>query len=236
MRFLEGIDNAQKIRGVVVANNIISRPYYNGLYAHFCDDLAVDVLHVKDVRNAASADGNAVRVNGAAITDNNNIVLNGVMCNGSARHGIRIEHATGVVVSGASLRNSGSGTQTSVILLTMCNDAEVAGGIIDGSNLSGASVGVIHADRVSNFRVRGARIMGHNSATTQDGIRLFNGSGTNSVAIFNGLQISGCGRHGIYTTNSDRVIVTGSDVRDVVNATKINISGATTSVNADNIT
>lgn len=45
-----------------------------------------------------------------------------------------------------------------------------------------------------------------------------------------------CGRHAVNTTNYDRVIVTSSDLRDVVSATKILISGATTQVTADNIT
>jgi len=75
-------------------------------------------------------------------------------------------------------------------------------------------------------------IIGNTGNTTRDGIRA---TGSNSL-IVNGCNIKDAGRHAVYTTTSDRVIVTNSDVRDVVSATKINISGATTSVNANNIT
>lgn len=160
------------------------------------------------------------------------LVVQGNIVSGTANHAIFLDRVVGGELAGNDIGAIGGTTRVGV-LIRNSDRVRVVGGQIDcGLSTNGNGITIEDSSRVS---VVGVQLYGSSGATNQDGIRA-QGSGTNTSIIINGNYIGGFARYAVHTTNTDRVIVTNNDVRDVVGGTKIFLSGATTTVNANNIT
>ena len=161
-----------------------------------------------------------------------NLVLSGNQVSGTGNHAIFLDYTFGATLSSNIVSNIG-GSARHAVYIRNSERISISGGQYDSSlSTNGNCIAIENSSKVT---INGTHLIGSTSATNQDGIRSF-GSGTNNSIIVNGCYVGGFSRYAIYTTNSDRVILTSNDVRDVVGGTKILISGATTSVNANNIT
>lgn len=161
-----------------------------------------------------------------------NLVLSGNQVSGTGDHAILLDYTFGATLSSNIVSNIG-GSGRHAVYVRNSERVSISGGQYDSSlSTNGNGIAIENSSRVT---INGAHLIGSAAATNQDGIRSY-GSGTNNSIIVNGCYIGGFSRYAIYTTNSDRVILTSNDVRDVVGGTKILISGATTSVNTNNVT
>ena len=161
-----------------------------------------------------------------------NLVLSGNQVSGTGDHAILLEYTFGATLSSNIVSNIGGSTRNA-ILIRNSERVSISGGQYDSSlTTNGNGIAIENSSKIT---INGAHLVGSTAATNQDGIRSF-GTGTNNSIIVNGCYVGGFSRYAVYTTNSDRVVVTSNDVRDVVGGTKILISGATTSVNTNNVT
>jgi len=161
-----------------------------------------------------------------------NLVLSGNQISDTVDHAILLDYTFGATLSSNTVSSLG-GSGRSAIYIRNSERVSISGGQYDSSlSTNGHGIAIENSSKVT---INSAHLVGSAAATDQDGIRSF-GTGTNNSIIVNGCYVEGFSRYAFYTTNSDRVIATSNDVRNVVSATKILISGATTSVNANNIT
>lgn len=161
-----------------------------------------------------------------------NLVISGNHVSGTGDHAILLDYTFGATLASNTVSNIG-GSARNAILIRNCERVSISGGQYDSSLLTnGNGIAIENSSRVT---INGAHLIGSAAATNQDGIRA-SGAGTNNSIIVSGCYIGGFSRYAIYTTNSDRVVLTSNDARDVVSATKLLISGATTSVNTNNVT
>ena len=160
------------------------------------------------------------------------LILSGNQIKGTLEHGIILDYVVGAVIANCNISGIGGSSRTGMLIR---NSERVAinGGQIEANMPSNSNgITIENSDRVT---INGVHLIGSAGAVSQDGIRS-SGTGSNDSIIINGCYIGGFSRYAVHTTNSDRVIVTSNDVRDVVGGVKIAITGATTSINANNIT
>lgn len=232
---LEGDSTTQRVKNTTLIGNDIHDAAFFGVYATFVDGLNISAGHMAGLSSVTGTNGSAVRLTGTASGDNLNVKINGVSITSTQRHGIHLDYTAGASVSDCDISGVGVGTSgCSAIYANTCSAVTVNGGRM--AVAATATQGVIQADTVNNIVVSGVQITGNAGNAQQDGIRVFSTAGSNTTAIVSACSIGSVGRHGVYTTSTDRVIVTNTDARGASHGTKINISGATTSVNANNVT
>ena len=222
--------------GTVFVGNTIRDTVVGGVHVQQFENNTVGLprITVKDnvIENTG---GSAIRALGHNTTASDKIlqlIVAGNQISGSAEHPILLDYTYGAMLSDNVVANTG-GSGRHAIYVRNSERVSVNGGQLDCSlSTNGSALYIENSDRIT---ASGVHMTGSNAAVNQDGVRSA-GSGSNDTIIIDGCYISGFSRYGIYTTNSDRVIVTSNDVRDVVSATKILISAAVTSVNANNIT
>lgn len=160
------------------------------------------------------------------------LVVSGNVIRGTADHSILLNYTFGATLCDNLITEIG-GSGRNGMLIRNSERVVIQGGEIEATlSTNGNPITIENSSRVT---VHGVQIRGSGSASIQDGIRS-QGTGTNNSIIITSNCISGCSRYGVHATNSDRVIVTNNDVRDVVSATKVLLTGVTTSVNTNNIT
>lgn len=160
------------------------------------------------------------------------VVISGNIIRSATNHAIFLDFAFGVTLSD-NLVFETKGTNRNGILIRNSERIVVQGGRVDATGDTNGNP--ITIDTSSRVTVHGVQIRGSSVFANQDGIRSQNATGTNNSIIITNNCISNCSRYGIHITGSDRVIVTNNDVRDVVSATKVLLTGVTSSVNTNNI-
>lgn len=235
---IEGCHGGAVLRGpgTVFSLNTIRDTVVGGVHVQQFANNTTGLPRITVTDNVIENTGsNAIRALGHNSTASDKIlqlIVSGNQISGSGDHPILLDYAFGAVVSGNVIANTGGATRNA-ILLRNSERVSINGGHIDCSlPTNGNGIQIENSDRIT---VNGVHILGSGAATNQDGVRS-SGSGSNDTIIINGCFIGGFSRYAIYTTNSDRVIVTNNDVRDVASATKILLTGVVTSVNANNIT
>lgn len=187
-----------------------------------CDN-AIDGVTV-----AGTADGNAIRLSGVNGSQSSRIRISGNRISNVARNAIDVRYADDVEVSENTCLD---GSERSLFIRN-CNDVRVYGGRYSTAGAATDNCGTVDVRDSTRVSIYGVAAEGEPTLAGNDAVRIVGSTGV----IVNGCHLFDSGRHGVYATTSDRVIVTNTDARDVVNATKINIVGATTSVDANNIT
>lgn len=230
---IRGTDATQRVSSVLVAKNSVNNVSFNGVWGNFVDNLAVDGNIVRNIVQPGTTDGNGIRVSGTAAGDNRRVTITNNQVRGTTRHGIFVTRTDGLTITGNDVSAVAGSPQSHGVFVENSDGVNVGQCNIDVS-LTGnsAGIGISATNRVT---ISGCVIKGLSTNTAQDGIRVYNGSGTNNTLVVSGCVVTGVGRNGIYTTATDRVIVTNNDMRDAVNVTKINITGATTSFSANNV-
>ena len=231
---LEGASTSDRINDSVVAFNKISTVGLYGISGLYVSDLDIAHNEIDTITSNTGSEGSAIRITGASLGDSADVEIRGNKLSNTLRHGVFAQFVQNLSVSGNRIRQVATAVAGSCISAQQCADVEITGGRSYG-DLSGNGA-VVSIDRCDRVIVNGHRMKGNSANATQDGVRAFNGTGTSDAITVVGCLINGCGRHAVFTSGTDRVSVTSSNVRDVTSATKINISGAAISVNADNIT
>lgn len=148
---------------------------------------------------------------------------------GNSGHAIQCRDAVGLIINNNRITEiAGSGRYG--IYLLRCTSVTCNGNNIDASLAT--NLYPIGVENCSKVAISGSILTGSASAASQDGIRIY--AVCTSIIVTNNV-IGGCSRYAVYASDTDRIIVSLNDVRDAVSATKILISGATTSVNVNNI-
>lgn len=230
---LEGTASTQAAGFCVVKGNSIRSCGLYGIEGLYVKNVTISDNSIRILTSNTGTEGSAIRISGAASGDCSDVVISNNVISDTLRHGMRIEYVNGLVLNGNTIKNVSTSTG-SAITLQECNDVSITGGQSYADRSGNGAV--LSIDRCNRVTINGHRMKGNSANATQDGVRAFNGSGTSDGISMTGCLVDGCGRHAFFSSNTDRVLVTSNNVRDVTSGTKINISGAAVSVNADNIT
>lgn len=232
---IEGTSVNSRVGFSNVSGNQIRFCSQDSIIIFFGINVAVKGNQVRSTAGFTGTGGSSIRVVGSAVGDNINIDISDNVLDRPLRHGINAQWVTGLKMDGNVITRVSASAGGSPFSLVGCQRVSIAGGQAIADLVgNGAPINMDRCERVSIGG--GIVIQGNTGNAVQDGIRAFAAGPTMSTLVVSNAVVFDCGRHAVNTTNYDRVIVTSSDLRDVVSATKILISGATTQVTADNIT
>lgn len=232
---IEGTSVNNRVGFTTVSGNQVRLCGQDSIIIWYGTDVLVTLNQVRTGGAYTGTGGSGIRVVGNVAGDNLNITISDNTIDRFPRHGINAQWVTGLILDGNVVNRVGTSPIGSPVFLVGCSRVSVSGGQCVADQVGNGPP--ISLDRCSRVTVGGGIVLQGNPAnSTQDGIRAFSAGGTMSTLVVSNSIIFGCGRNAINVTDHDRVVVTSSDLRDVVSGTKILITGATTQVTADNIT
>jgi len=220
--------------GTKAHNNLIRHPAGSGIYIGQFNNNTSGLPDV-DVSNNEIIGAGTYGIHFVGNTVPGDLVHTSLVKNNTVRdsslHAVLVQYASGIDLSGTIVSGVG-GTFQMGIYLQNSNKVTISSGVLEMTAAGNGNA--VFVENTSRVRLSNLIMTGNASASTQDAIR------ANASSAQQGLTVVACdavnfGRYALHTTNTDRVIATNNDFRDVVSATKILISGATTSVNTNNI-
>lgn len=227
---IEGTSVFNRVGFSNVSRNQIRFCSQDSIIVWFGINVSITGNNVRSVASFTGSGGSGIRVVGNVENDNVNITINDNDIDRTLRHGINAQFVSGLKLDGNFINR----VSVNPISLLGCKKVSVAGGHCIGDQVGNGAL--ISLNQCSRVTIGGGIILqGSIANVTQDGIRAFSSSGTMSTLIVSNAIVFDCGRHAVFSTNHDRVIVTNSDVRDVFSDNKINISDAMSMVVNNNI-
>lgn len=231
---LEGTSATERVHDTELIGNDVENSAFFSVLMECVDGVRVVGGRYRGTTDGTGTSGSGIRTDGADTGDNLNVCISGAMVESQYRHGIHLLYTNNAQITDCRVVSPGAGTtSSSPVYAESCDDLNVCGGIYEHTGSS--TQGVIHADMCDGLRVANAVLIGASGNEFQHGIRWYATTGSNSIGAFVGNYVKAAGGHGIYTTESDRILCLGNDVRDATNASKIVLDSAIDTVSADNI-
>lgn len=236
---VEGSAASDYVGDLDLTENVIEDISFHGIRVFYGQRVNIVGNIIKNVTTVSGTSGNGIFVSSPAgsptSADNSNIVISGNKIRNIAVNGIYCKYATSVRMANNDVRNCGSVTTfSSPIRCDNCDDVSIFDSLLVADRANDNHC--IYLNDTPRVKVRGNTLLGLSTNANQDGVRALPSSGTINSIVVTENRVANVGRGGVNVSNYDRVIVALNDLRDAVSVAKVTITGATTSVNTNNIT
>ncbi|MBB4041418.1 hypothetical protein GGR34_003095 [Microvirga flocculans] len=217
------------VSGVKILNVQVRLASDNGIYIYAgSENIEISNFDFEQFAFVPSGNnGSAIRLEGSSSQRIENVRLSSIRSRRAYHGAVQARYVKNIeIIACKSQANLGEAGW-----FQNCEDVQVDGGYWEGPpNSPIMALWFQDCDQVS---VNNSHISMTNTQNS-DGIRV-SGTGTHKDFIFTGNIIDNAGRHSILTTNANNIIACNNIVYKAVSATKINLSGATSFINNNNI-
>lgn len=218
--------------GVKISNVRIKDATFNGIQlAAGCSKIDISGLDWSGILGTATGTGGCgIRIAGTSSAHCSDISLANVRCSGSTKNaGIYAQYVDGLDMTACRFtENTEHGAR-----LQNCTGVRVNGGRYESVTATGFLYPLYFHDCV-DVTVCGAHVKGNAANANQSGIVIGNTTSGTNYAI-TGCYITDVGLNAIQSSNANYIAATGNIVYEAGNATKISLSGAANTVNANNL-